>query len=568
VVTKSEIKDLKEYLMETYHAKRKRQQEEDQEYIDDTFSISWLRKGINRVRTGKAYRMTASPAEHIITDNPQVFRQGKDKMRNERVVNELNRWARILKEYNPNPYKEHVRNLLARGEAWIYVLHNNNFTGDPNETPVHFIIPDPLLVFVDGFAGETMGVPNRLILCYERLARDIRRGYPQWAWKNMQPGQTENDKVLYLMYWDNKSRYFEADDEALLIDGSDSDGVQENIYGFVPFVHAYSGFGKGSPDGDPSSLAVSRITKCKDLIAEYTAIRSTVNDLIYKYSHPSKDYYYNPSVGTPPVDFESNYSQEPGAFNKVPILGDIKDPIRKGVDMLPDVQLFQHLYNIERDIDKEDPLSMSVMGTSGRQQDMAEEKSLRRYETIVQNSAQAFSKSFGLALRMIEKLPHIKPSGINKGDINGYYDCNIELRAQDPLERDRLATLGDRLWNMGNGAIDLETYHTEYLSYTEEISRRIRAKLFVDKLMMYDPTVGQVMGMTFAEEAGLMKWIQEAMAKNAQMQEQAKGLQTQPPATTQERTKGETKTPLGAEMIDAALSNRGARKPPERYVRT
>jgi hypothetical protein len=76
------------------------------------------------------------------------------------------------------------------------------------------------------------------------------------------------------------------------------------------------------------------------------------------------------------------------------------------------------------------------------------------------------------------------------------------------------------------------------------------------------------MGLMFAEETGMMKYIEETQQIQAQKQQQAKAMQAQPPPTTEQRIKGEYTNPESMNMIDQYLSSKGARRPPSRYVRS
>ncbi len=565
-VTLKEIQGLKDHLINVLHQRRVKEQLLDQEYIDDTFGVPFVKEGVEIVRTGKGFRMVSAPAEHIVTDNPQVFRQivrGKgDAEANDRVTSELNRWVRTLIRQVPHPFKETVKKLLGRGESWLYVFHNNDFDPeDLNDMPISIVNLDPVIVFAD--RGERNGVPSRTIVSYDRIAGEVRDNYPYWTWKNRKNDVKETDKIPFFMYWDKEVRYFEADTEPLLTDLkgrlSNGDGVQENIYGLVPFVHAYSGFGEESADGDPANLAVGRLRKCRSLIGEYTAMRSTVNHIIFQYAHPNMDLLYDPQMWTPPEDFAEKYDRSPGAFNMVPktVGGDL----RRGIDMLPDVQLFQYLAKLENDIDREDPLGTidQVLGTSGRQQDQIAGAALSRFKTIVDNCSHSFSVALGIGLSMVEKIPKIMPKGLNKGDIAGYYECRVELAAKDPLENDRLRTLGERLYL--NGQIDHETNLVKYQGYTVEDAQNIMAKILVDNATRNNPLIAEIMGQQAAREIGMEQQYQ-ALKDQAQLLEKSPkgipqtGSQGGPPR------QGNIQSPTGEEMMDMSLAQKGQRRSP------
>ena len=581
--SKSEIHELRDWLVQTYHKDRLREQEADQKYVDDDFNIEYLKEGIPKIATGKAYRMVSAPAEHIITSNPTLYREpkGKGELQAQRVGTEGNRWLKLMLRQNPQPLKEHVKKLLGKGESWIYLNHNDGFMpNDVNDMPVSFFVPDPTIVFVDPFGGEKNGVPQRLVVYTKRIAWQVREDYPFWKWQPKAGIQSWNSLVNFMMYFDNSYRYFEAEEEALFYETDKEgnpvvdknsmavpyggDGVQENYYGFVPFVHCYSGFGEGAPDGNPVSLAVSRIRKCRDLIAEQTAIRSVLNHLIFEYAEPSMDLIYDPAIGTPSGDIGKEYSREPRAFNVMGL--PTGATLTKGIDKLPDEQLFQHLFNIEKTIDEEDPLGKigGAIGTSGRQQLDAEEGALRRYDTVVENSAHSWERAFGLALQLIEKIPSIKPDGLNKGDIGKYYDVRIELKAEDPQAKSIKSTDGDR--KQIQGIVDHETNLIEYQGYTEDEAQEIIAKRMVDDVVMNDPVIRRLMAIQVAREMGME---QEYTAMEAQLAEMEKGLterglEAVPQTGSQggEPRMGNIKTPKGREEMDMSLAQRPRRNRP------
>lgn len=583
--SKKEIYELRDWLVQVYHKDRLAEQEADQKYINDDFEIDYLPEGVTKLATGKAYRMVSAPAEHIITSNPTLYREpkGKAELQAQRVALEGNRWLKLMLRQNPQPFKEHIKKLLGKGEAWIYVCHNDTFMPYClNDIPVTFSVPDPTIVFVDPFGGEKNGVPSRVVIYTKRIAWQVREDYPFWKWAPKVGVQSWNTLVNFMMYFDNNYRYFEAEEQALFYetekDGSpkvdknsvaipyDGTGIQENFYGVVPLVHCYTGFGEGSPDGNPVTLAVSRIRKCRDLIAEYTAIRSVLNRLIFKYAEPSLDYYFDPNVGTPPTDFAEKYSRAPGAFNQVPVLGNIAEPLRKSVDKLPDEQLFRHLFDIERAIDEEDPLGKigQAIGSSGRQQLDAEEAALRRYDTIVENSAHSWERAFGLALQLIEKIPSIKPDGIQKNDISKYYDVKIELKAEDPVAKSIKSTDGDR--KQIQGIVDHETNLIEYQGYSEDEAQEIIARRMVDDVVMNDPVIRRLMAIQVAREMGMEQEYTAMEQQLAQMEKGAEqGLKSVPQTGSQggEPRMGNIKTPKGREETDMSLAQRPRRNRPQ-----
>ncbi len=216
------------------------------------------------------------------------------------------------------------------------------------------------------------------------------------------------------------------------------------------------------------------------------------------------------------------------------------------------------------DIDKEDPLGTigGVIGTSGRQQDMVEEASLKRYDTIVENCSHAFSTTFGMAYRILEKLNHLLPVGIKKDDIGGDYNCRIELKTEDPISADRLRTLGSRLYQQGE--IDLETNLTKYQGKTPEQARQIKINILKERIL-FSPNspLAQIIAMRAAQKAGMGDELKALMAQTQALE--TGGKTTTP--TEMARGQGEVKTPLGREMVDNSAIPVGARNPPAPYTR-
>jgi len=552
-----EILLLEDYLVSTYHSERVRQQEIDETYRNDTFTVPFIQKKSWVVRTGKGKRMIDAPAEHIITSNPQVFRSSGKKTKADadaRVASEMNRQARNLLWQNPQPYKEFIKKDLGRGEAWIYTPHNDSYDpDDPNDMPTKFIIPDPMIVFVDPEGGERNGVPGRVVISYKRSARSVRASYPHWIWENDKKHKDNwNTLIPFKMYYDEDVRYIWADGTAVLYDQNgklvNGEGLDKNIYGFVPLVHAYSGFGEGSIDNDPASLAYGRLRGVRDLLGELTAIKTVLNTLIHKYAHKSLDLIYDPAIGTPTGDIGKDYSREMNAFNKIGLPTGATLTVAQ--DQLPDEQLFRHYFDIEAEIDQEDPLGRigTAIGTSGRQQLDAKESALRRYDSIVESAAHAFEVAFGNSLRIMENLPKMRPEILKKADIGGMYVVSLELKADDPIDNDRKASLGASLYEKGQ--IDLHTNLTKYQGYDDAEADDIEDNLLAERVLSSEAVIA-ILGKQVIEEAGMSDQL-AALEEEVRLAEAAPKTASRP---------SEVQTKRGREELDN-LNQRGIRQRP------
>lgn len=564
MITIKEIHDLKEHYVKTLYSGVREQQRKDHTFYDDTFPVPTVRLPNRVQRTGRGARLIDSPAEHIITSNPQAFREARTRaedasaLRISKMLNE--KWISIMRRGNPQPFKEFVKNLLLRGEAWIHPIHNEKWvTGERIKTglPVLYLIPDPMIIYADPEEDE-LGTPNSVIVFYERSPLLISQKYPNWSNPLGVGGEQKKQTATWIEYWDKDVRYFEADGQPML-----QDEIQENIYHFVPFIHSLSGFGKSSPEGKLEELIVGRLRKVRDILTEECAMTSDIDSIMHLYANKRIDFRITDPNTSLSDDFPEQYDMGPGVGNIIPYGVELKEAIT----MLPSAEAFQHLYSIRAQLEREDPLVMAGLpvGSSGRQQDIAGMSAMRRYDTILENTEYAFAAALGLGLRMIEKMPGLYPSELNKDDINKYYECSIKLRAADPIEDDRKATLGSRLYQQGE--IDLRTNLVLYQGYSQEDAEDIITQILVDKVTLQSPDIAELIGLRAAEKSGMAEDLEIIKARRQQLEAQQKGLTEAPMPTEAGRRTGEVETPMGREMIDEALRQRGARHSPERYTR-
>ena len=200
----------------------------------------------------------------------------------------------------------------------------------------------------------------------------------------------------------------------------------------------------------------------------------------------------------------------------------------------PTQEAFAHVANCMADITRRHPYIMAgfPMGSSGRQQDSASIAAMKRYDTVVENTETEWGTIFEKAFKIRKEIPTLLPEGLHQDDLDVDFRCTVLLKAKDPIEEDRLITLGDRLRRLPNPAIDLRTFHTEFLGYTENKSKKVMARMLADMVTINNPQWAQVMGMVAAEEGAMTDWLEKVA-------EQQAAQPAQIPATTQERIQGE-----------------------------
>lgn len=552
MITREKCREWKDHLVDVVYTQTRSEQQKDLEYINDTFLVDEIKEPHKTYRSGIGRKMVDAPAEEIVTANPQAFIRTKKDDIAERLSRETNSQIRLLQLQNPNIFKESVKNKLAKGESVIQLVHNKRWVVKPINRaglPVLFLQPDPMITYCDPKEDDSgwlpnVGVPNRVVMFYQRTLLDVITRYPSWS-NPKKRDLKKNSFVDWIEYWDKETHFIEIDGETIV--------HRPNPYGFVPFVRKFAGFGSKQESGDLSSLIMTDIRFSRDLIHEECVLRSNIASIHNLFAH-------RPRLITSPDVINEKDLRENLSFGAYDL--NILAPFPLGAEIKqddfepPTLEMEQHLRDIKMEINQRCPFIMSgwPMGETGRQQQLAAMSAKKRYYTVVENTEQEFAVAMEMAFAICRKIPTLdKLPELNKNDLKTIFTCEIRLKAKDPIEEDRLHTLGSR--HRQAGEIDLETLHTQYMGMTKDESKTVRAKLYVDMAMM-NPAIQQLMAMQAAKEHGMeeaLQMIQQGMLPGG----------TSP--TGQQRLMGETQTQAGTEM--GTQPNRGARFPPERFVR-
>ncbi len=576
----TEIKELKTWLIDTYHAERVWQQGEDDKYYWDTFAVPYIKLPYQTRRMGAGFRLVDVPANDILTSDPKVYveavsntNKAKENAIKRGIL--LNHWSRQLLKQNPQPYKEVIKNQLARGEGWIHPVNNSDYDG--TNMPIHFATPDPLTIFAS--PDERDGIPDYAIVSYNRYYGAVQNRYEHWTNPKNAGNKGNPPSVTWLEYWDKDIRYFEADNEAVLVgeDGQpfNGDGIQPNILGFVPFVHCYSGYGKASPDGKPETLAVSRIRLVRDLILAQTEMFSDISSELKLFSHRRLTFTPTDPNAARPKDFEwdDNYASvnwTPWGFTRQEDKGE-----------QPSAETYAFLAGVQALIDRNLPPVLQGIGSgsSGRQEDILGNYGAMQYKNLLDNATKAFATAFGMGLKImkmseLDLLPvsvrgvvtedgvKIRQEETITADNIDDFECEVELRASNPMEDERIAMLGDR--EQAQGVIDWRTnlmeFHGKSLDEAEEIITRTLA----EKAVMNNPVWLQAISNRAMQKTGMTEEIQAAQAQGQteqQMKQQTNipgigGRFGGPPRV------GNIQSSQALDLLDQALAQRQQRRSP------
>jgi hypothetical protein len=196
----------------------------------------------------------------------------------------------------------------------------------------------------------------------------------------------------------------------------------------------------------------------------------------------------------------------------------------------PGGAIFNHLYSIRSYIEKSMPAVMQGVGTgsSGRQEDIYSKHALAQYETIVNNTANAFAKAFEVGLHICEKL-NLFPISVRGWKLdNGVkvrettqvkqeeiddYECEVRLKASDPIEDKAQALQGNR--EQQEGIIDWETNLTKYHGMSEEEAKDVIDKTLIDKIILGSEVIQQAIATEAMKRLGMESTLNQMMMAQA-----------------------------------------------------
>ena len=520
-----EIRELRTQYKGFYNILKMVEQPKDQEFYDDKFAVA-IKAPYHIKRTGSAARIIDIASAAIDTSNPVVFCEPRKK--NEKEIARALKRAKLFNhwiQFIISEIEEAKMNLFLRGEAFFQVDYNDNYDKeDESALPVIISAPDPMIIYAD--PQESRGLPAKVIKSCNMNVGQVKQLFPTWTNPNKRK-LNDVSGVEYLFYIDAGTRYIEADKERLL-------GPQPNIFGFVPIVHCYSGFGKRSPEGKPETLVVGRLRKSRGRLEEECEIESRLDSIIGLFANPVL------KLRQVLPDNQASAEPEEDSIRFVPG-ANITEPYGWQIEIhqaqVPGPQMYQHLYSIRSALGLETPnIAMGLPSTSratGRQEDIYAEQYTKQYRTLRNNLAKATATALSMALRILDTVPGLLPitvrattlkdgkeireeETVTKEDIDGYYDCRVEFRAADELVEDRKVMLGRTL--VGEGRIDWKSFLIDYCGYSQEKADETINQTIADKVIFSDAMMG-IVAQEALEKAGMERYLKQ-MQQQAQMQGQ------------------------------------------------
>ena len=512
-----EIREFKTFVVDTRNSQKVNSQEIDQKFFEDDYPMPLIKDEKYQIRTGFVAGTTNTITNQMIGNNPRAFAKPRNDKADisaeasRRVASEANRW---LKEWNrqyKNPYRSTFKHLDIRGEKYIYVTHNPEFAQwikrehngmdwkdvYPDAIPVIPILYDPMVVFIDP-SEDVDGKPTRVVVCYQRSIGDIRAHYKYWK------GEGENtDVVEFFLYADKTTLYAEAAELPLFTNKkgglSNGNGLRNNIYGEVPFVHVYSGLGIDNQDNDPNLLAFSKVRMQRNLITEASTMHSDIAFSAHRESHDTKLLIVPLSSADQKADLSGYRNNVDDGINVLYVPDGATYDSEKPRFLSPDV--YMHTANLEAKINMDFPgvLRGNTPGTSGRADDRNSMAAKSIYDSLKENNDILWADAISLGMRIADKLD-ILPEGLHKGDIERVHELTVDLGKEDPIEQSRLTSEGMVLYD--RGLIDHKTFLMKYNGKTEEEADKIIAQTRVDTMMKTSPEIQQILLQSIVAEMG------------------------------------------------------------------
>lgn len=575
------IYELKEQLVGKegaggFYSQLRKEQTIDQKFYNDEFPTV-IKEPYRVSRTGAAARIVDTACDGVDTSNPQVFCEARkpteiEERKAAKRARFLNHMVALLWE----EIEEAKKNNMVRGEAFFQVGYNVDF--DPNDEqslPVSITAPDPMIIYADPY--EVKGVPRRVIKFCQMNAGQVEQQYPDWS--NPDKKKANSDKgVDYLAYFDPITRYAEADKEPVL-------GLQPNIFGFTPFSHCKSGFGKRSPEGKPETQVVGRLRKIRNTLTEQCETQSRINSQIALFTDPviSIDPDPNWAGQTPqlPDDIEKTIVFAPGKI--ITGIPGWTKTIFQGV--VPGPQMYNHLYMINAQLGLETPnVALGLPSTAratGRQENIYVEEYRRKYKAFKNNLAKALAIALSMGLRIVEwrlkEFPKttkitvkakefkggkevVKEELLTAEDIDGCYDCRVVFKEEDTTAQDREFTKYER--TTGQGRTSWKALLVKGMGYTndeaeEEIDETLAEMIWLTNIQSMGGMV-----LTEAMERAGQHGLLRRLGGEAQRQRQM--AQVVPMQGTQAPRRSEARNPLASDILRQTLKETpvGTRRAP------
>jgi hypothetical protein len=408
--------------------------------------------------------------------------------------------------------KDIAKKLLLRGEVFAKVNMDDTYFGRDTEErlftfPLYLTNPDPINVYCS--PAHNGFVPHDVIEDYDITVSEAEAMCEAngWDWES---DKAPDKTVSWRTYYDAEWRCFLLDDEPVL-----KPEVQPNILGFCPYVHISAGAGQTNYEGKPEYLYRSILWGKRDMLKMEVRNLSQLDAILSRYAWPRIkvkgeqamiDKYYKTGVPTDPAL----------VWYELPD-GQLEINILQGEQ--PPASLFSQLAMVQQYASAPEVLSgIRPTGVySGQHQETLLATAKPIYKDAFKNLEDGLGIAMGMGARIIEKVynypveiknfasegklyQQLKPT-----DINGHYDCEVQLLAEPPEATDNRKALGKALRQ--GGSISHMTELRQYQDMSQKEADNEIAQIAAE-MAMQEPAVREVVAKNAMMRLGMSQELQ------------------------------------------------------------
>ncbi len=347
---------------------------------------------------------------------------------------------------------------------------------------------------------------------YQQDSRDIRYRYPEWLPKS------QNRMATWMEYWDDTWCMYIADGDVVW-------GPYRHGYGFVPYISLIPNSSLDFDDGPPETRYQGILHAITSLIEAEARLVTQYEAIIRQVAWRTLDFYGPQQIAERTA---SEYVMF-GGTNVIPPGVEVKpSPSLQApqellshlgtVQSLMEQATFPNVVRGLRPTGVSTGFGLSVLAGMGR----------LVFQGIADGLARSIETENKCILQLVENKVrgrltvharsdvHSFDQSIGPDDINGYYESSVRIKAEAPEEREREALLALRLWNGGQGIIDLyEAQRRSGVTNPLEMQNRQAAER-----IMADPQVAMAMAQQAMQMLGLPQQMGEAASLTGEAPDQ------------------------------------------------
>ena len=496
-------------------------QKEDDDYYELVYDAGIPKKlGYAQMTPSTARDWVDFGIMHYTLDNPKVIvppRNTSDTAKDQAIQIERfeNYWInRMIFEI-----KDNAKQLLKYGESFFKLVVDDTFYGVQTTKmktaeleafeekraslfPLIVTCPNPINVLCS--PAHRGLIPKEVIEYYEMTVSEAEDLCERNNWEKIAlEGKKSTDMVKWTSYYSAVSRCFLIENEAVL-----TPAVQINYLGFPPYVHIPSGLGSSSYAGKPEYKYRSILHSKKSAIKMQTRNLSQIDAINSKWAWAWVELKGDMELIT------KLYGEKGAGFDMSPLEAhavppEIEVKIHQGES--PPLALYQYSGTLAS-LAEPPPIlggNRSPGTYSGYGNVVQLSTAKPRYKDAFKNFEDGLSVLMGMGARVVEtvlkhKIATYEGEHINPAVIKGHYDNEVHLLAEPPEAADMRKSLGNNLWNGGQGSISLKTALVHYHDMTnEEADEEIAQKLA--ETGIFNPAISTEVAIDAAERLGMEK---------------------------------------------------------------